>query len=1470
MSLSNQGFISPDGKCKSFDESGNGYGRGEGFGCVILKRVDDAVLAGDPIRAVIRGTGSNQDGHTKGFTVPSADAQATLINDVYRSAGLDFSETSYVEAHGTGTQAGDVQETSALARTIASTNTSRNKLIIGSVKSNIGHLEAAAGIAGIIKAILVLETGLIPPSINFNKGNPKIKFEDWNLQVATSLMPWPSSGVRRVSTNSFGYGGTNAHAILDDAASYLQGRGIGAMPRSDFGGRFGPRLFVLSAQDREGLKRVKEPLAKYVVKKTNQLKRKGDHSEEFLSQLSYTLAERRSRLQWKTYVVASSPAQLSETLSDSEYPALVAQSSKRPRIGFVFTGQGAQWPRMGMELMAYPVFRDAVAAADLYLREVCACPWSATEELQKSKANSRLQLAEFSQALCTVLQVALVDLLRTWGILPTAVAGHSSGEIGAAYAMGALTREDAWRVAYYRGILSTEMKTNSPDIDGSMMAVGLSPEKAEEWIGKVTEGELVVACINSPTSVTISGDTSGIKQLLGMLQEAGIFARKLQVDTAYHSPHMQTVAQDYYELLADLIPLEPSGDCTMHSSVIGHTIEAEQLGAMNWVRNLISPVKFSTAVYDMVRPMLEGKRAVENAVDLLVEIGPHSALQGPATQTLKAHSINIPYQSVVARNQNAVETALSLAGALWAQGYKVDIQQVNGDGDMLFTEPLVDLPTYPWKHTQRYYHDDRIEREFLHRARGKQSLIGAPAPAMGEREYLWRGFIRLSEEPWIMDHKIQGSILYPAAGYLAMALEAASQTADPSKQISAFRLQDIQIMAASVLSKEVDVEHIVQLRPHMASTRDSSTTWTEFTVTSSPDGKSLVKNCSGLLMVEHESGSGSEASQERTLELHAQKSQYVAAKGSCVNRIDCVEFYNDLNAIGLQYGPMFTNVREARNGDGQSYGLVEIPDIPAWTPEGCERPHVIHPGTLDAIFHLAFAAVMDGLTAMVPKSIDEIIISAKVPWTPGVKLPGFATSAKHGFRELKSDILMLDHHEDLPTVDIRGFLCAEVAGGSASNTQTAAKSITSKLVWKPAVDLLTTDELQRALGPYSGALQKVAEYVSLLHHSNPALSVLEITSSSSVLSHSNLSNLSRTGEATITCSNADLKAKLDESAQDALIESVDFAQELPSEWLKDRSYDVVIVSDLASFDSEAELTFSNILKVLKPGGRVCFLAGRQAFAKYQSTSYASQLRTTIFQSTDCDLVIGHKSMHSNGINGSNGHAEPYRVTLIYPAKLTEKARSMASDISTAFQHLGYEIDTFSWGSDVSSLVDKQCISLLELQDSILQDLTKSDFEGIKKFILNSAGVFWITAFDDPSSRMIDGLARVVRNETPGLSIRTFHAEEASVSSPARLAKLISSAFHSMSEEDEYSVKDDLLHISRIEEDVALNDQIHDVLPGAAPTINTIPLKDAKFALKMSIQTPGMLDSICMEIDELAGTELEPNYVEIQVKASAVK
>lgn len=986
--------------------------------------------------------------------------------------------------------------------------------------AQIGHLEAAAGVASIIKAVLMLETGLIPPSIHFNKPNPEIQWDKWNVQVPTELAAWPTDGVRRISVNSFGYGGANAHVVLEDAHHYLKVRHQGASRDTSNGvngtngingvkringknevngvvstdgtngtkepdetngyvsktmirpeiDRHRPRLFVWSAQDKDGLKRIEEKLAEYVQNIASRYQGHNQHdrneTEQLMADLAYTLGERRSQLQWKTYGIASSPRDLIESLtaSDDESHAPVVKSSRVPRVGFVFTGQGAQWPRMGAELMTYKVFRENIEAADDYLRTFCECPWSVTEELLKYKSTSLINQALYSHTLSSILQVALVELLKSWNIMPKSVVGHSGGEIAASYAAGGLSQRDAWKVAYYRGFVASRMKLKAPGISGAMMAVGLSHEVAEQWISKVTDGKLVVACINSPTSTTIAGDSPGIDQLLNMLTAEGIFARRLMVDTAYHSHHMEILADEYRALIDDIKPITaPAGGCTIFSTVTGGAIEPGQVGADHWSASITAPVQFCNAVHEMVRPMRGHKREQENAIDVLLELGPHSVLQGPSTQSLKAHGItNIPYYSVLTRNFNAIDTAMNAAGALFMQGCQVNIRAVNGDDGLHFTSPLVDLPTYSWNHSQRFWHDSRVDSEFLAREMPKPGLLGAPSPSFTEGERLWKGFLRLSEAPWISDHKIQGSILYPGAGYVAMAIEAAAQIADKTRQMASFNLRDIQLTAAGIMSNDADLECMVQLRPHVAGTRDSASTWTEFTITTSPDGKSLVKNCCGLIMIEYEPEKGTAACRERSLEHQSLKTQYDEAQRMCATRLDPDAFYADMRSWGLEYGPTFTNVCETRNRDGQAVGAVRLPEISI--PGVTGRPYVIHPATLDAVFHLAFAAVKGGRydpkTAMVPKSIDAVTISANIPYQAMTVLPGFANADRHGINELNADIFMFDDHEKQTSIAVEGFLCAEIAGAAPSNS---LKSLTSKLSWRPAIELLSRKELKSVL-----------------------------------------------------------------------------------------------------------------------------------------------------------------------------------------------------------------------------------------------------------------------------------------------------------------------------------------------------------------------------------------------------------------------
>ena len=757
-------------------------------------------------------------------------------------------------------------------------------------------------------------------------------------------------------------------------------------------------------------------------------------------------------------------------MENKSYDVPSFRPSSEPRIGFVFTGQGAQWARMGAELNQYPIFRESVEASDEYLRSELKCRWSAMEELLREEGQSNINLPAYSQPICTILQIALVDLLESWNIVPCSITGHSSGEIAGAYCLGALSKEDALKAAYYRGLLSSQMKTISPSVHGAMMAVGASESEAEDWIAQLTRGDVVVACINSPSSVTVSGDAPAIDELESKLKKEGVFARKLKVETAYHSPHMEMISVPYLQSMIDIQPQQGYPSRKMYSAVSGELVEPSELGPINWVQNLVSPVQFYDALYDLLRPMEAGRRSPDTAVDVLLEIGPHSALQGPANQTMKKHGIKgVDYRSVLSRGKNGVQTALAAVGALFAQGLVVNVKEANGDTDD--AHPLADLPSYNWNHSRTFWSESRITKEFRSRQHPRMRLLGAPCPTFGESERLWRGFMRISEEPWIRDHQIQGSIIYPAAGYLCAAIEAACQLAAEGQVIKDFRLRDVQIIAPALITEESDLELIVQIRPHLTGTQNNYSAWSEFTVTTCLNGQSLRQNCHGLLLIEYKSAEDSGMSTERDLEDRTAQDLYGKTESLCPTRENTKDFYTELASVGLNYGPTFQLISKIRRGQGKSCCDVDVSEhaFPAVSGKA-ERPHIIHPTTLDAMFHAVFAAYKDQKgklkEAMVPTSIDEMVVSANAPFEVGSRFKGFSNASKHGFRELMADLVMLDESSNQPAVTLKGFCLAAIsgsAGASDEEVEPTTKKLFSKMIWKPALDLLSQDQKQKML-----------------------------------------------------------------------------------------------------------------------------------------------------------------------------------------------------------------------------------------------------------------------------------------------------------------------------------------------------------------------------------------------------------------------
>lgn len=486
------------------------------------------------------------------------------------------------------------------------------------------------------------------------------------------------------------------------------------------------------------------------------------------------------------------------------------RSSQTPVLTFIFTGQGAQWHGMGLELLAYPTFHESLKAATAYFRSL-GCIWDLTAELSQDAKATRINEPSRSQPICTAIQIALVDLLAEFGVKPAIVIGHSSGEIAAAYAKGAITRESAWKVAYHRGRVSSLVSS-----DGAMLAVGLGKSAIQPYLDRVTDGLVTIACINSPFSVTLSGDASCIDRVRSLLEADKVFARKLPVKNAYHSPHMEEVVKEYLHSLRD-IPTPASGSGTlMFSSVTGSLIDGAAVDSRYWISNMLNTVKFSQAVQVAISYSGGKRRTTRNSTPyVFLEVGPHSALQGPLKQILDAQetrNVQIPYISVLHRGINAIRSSLDAIGKLILQGVVPNVSAVNRNYGSHRISTLTDLPSFAWNRQLTYWYESAAGKAYRNRELPRLDLVGALSEWSTSQEPAWRNYLRVEEMPWMEHHKVQGSILYPLSGMIVMVIEASKQVADKTMEIEGFELRDVAVLQAMIVPTDDPVETKLQFR----------------------------------------------------------------------------------------------------------------------------------------------------------------------------------------------------------------------------------------------------------------------------------------------------------------------------------------------------------------------------------------------------------------------------------------------------------------------------------------------------------------------------------------------------------------------------------------------------------------------------------------------------------------------------------
>ncbi|KAK4446921.1 reducing polyketide synthase rads1 [Podospora aff. communis PSN243] len=1493
MQLNNLGFLSGFGQSRAFDASAGGYGRGEGCGLYVLKRLDKALRDGDTIRAVIRGSGVNQDGWTQGVTMPSGDAQAALIKSVYESNGLDYSLTQYVEAHGTGTQAGDPTEAGALYRTIGQGG--QKPLWIGSVKTNIGHLEAAAGAASVIKGVLAMEHGFLPPTLHFRNPNPGIKWDEWNLAVPTKLTPWPACQTRRMSTSAFGMGGTNAHMVLERPANTPNQNMVSGYTHKK-------RLFVFSSHDQAGFKRLTDTFVEH-------LDRLGPAaaSPEHLANLAHTLATARSGLSWRASCLADSAPELCEqlltTLASNNNATRASPAQKKPRIGFVFTGQGAQWALMGVEMLERRVFGDSVAKSAELLRTM-GCEWDPATELSRPQTESRLGVPEISQPICTVLQIALVDELRAWGISPSKVVGHSSGEIAAAYSIGALSHRDALAAAYYRGKASmsaglTKSRQGSGTA-GGMMAVGCSPEAAKALISKNNlSAQLTVACVNSPSSVTISGDVDALEILRAILEERGVFARRLKVDVAYHSSHMHACSSEYTAALEHLEPQaqdsEKSEPAVMVSSVTGSEVDPEMLGPYYWVRNLVSPVLFADALKELVSPA-DGSEG--NAVDMLVEIGPHSALQGPTEQTLAHHSIKkVPYFSMLKRGQHALTTALGLAADLFGRGVAVAVAVANDDAHCRL---LTDLPPYPWNHTQTFRADSRIQRELVAQKVPTKSIVGAEMPSMDESERVWRGFIRLEEEPWLRDHSVGTNVLFPGAGVISVVLEAAQQMVEPGKTARTFTLRDISFTALMSLSDGVATEVITHMRPHLVATTGSTpAAWWEFTVSScaGPTG-SLRTNCRGLISISYEDATGKNPHVARELAAtnKTRIADYHRILRECPETCSKERFYDRLAESALRYGDIFQGVETCHPGNGQAAFEVKITDIgETFTRGKLTRPFLIHAAALDSILQ-AWAGTTSnnangsgpssfGFDApMLPKSIGELEVSAAIPADVGYVMPGFSRSKKHGFNEWSAEIHVLDTERSQVLLSIADFRLAELEVDDAANSDRDADGvdpaeITSDVQWNFALDLLRPAEISQVLSSVAATTphERLIELIRMEAHQRPAVNVVELVSSAECLADATTLRLPQGALLPTQIRYGVVSGSVDNSTQrDTMGRAFALSKPFSAADTATPADLFVIPHSIIADPTELGSVWDSLSSLAKPDATILMVA-EEASVRVPGLELVSRTPTGIDSLALYQFATSKKALPERLTNGSVGQ----ELVILEPSKSSTVTRDFSNELRDILEDQGYAVTTRMGiaqpGRD-SVVGAKTVVSLLELERPILGSLSEADFEGIRGMILDCERLLWITRGEDPSLKLVDGFARCIRSEMAGIKFQLLHLSSGgrsdiragSTGHGAGLAARILLQEPADGGDSEFREHDGLPQVSRFYQSAEADEQVRNHLLDSA-RVASLPTGGDHVPLRLSIGRPGLLNTLQF-VPEETGTALAPlddDEVELEVRASGI-
>lgn len=1383
--------------------------------------------------------------------------------------------------HGTGTQAGDPEEVRGVAAVFAPSRPESCPLIIGSIKSNVGHSEPAAGISGLLKAVLAVEKAQIPGNPTFINPNPSIDFEGSRVRATRWTIPWlDQKRPRRASVNSFGYGGSNAHCLIEEFptekrsfASCFNENLDEDLFADDTSEVSRPYILVLSANDENATRAYARSLHKHLINPRVSVP---------MESLAFTLCERRTRHFHRGYLVTNN-----RFINPDAFA--YGKKTETPRIGFIFTGQGSQWPQMGRSLLQnFPVALDTIRRLDNTLQNLAQAPtWNLVAELTEPRDPETFREPEFSQPLVTALQIAIVNVLASWGVHARAVVGHSSGEIAAAYAAGLLSEENAMKAAFYRGF-AVKVSSESQWSKMGMMAVGLDQHTARDYLRRVSLSHpdvkvVTIACYNSPNSVTLSGPLSVLEAVKDVVVADKHFARVLEVDLAYHSPFMEDIGETYARHLEkeSFFSNDGNSEIIMFSSVNGH-IARGPLDANYWKSNMVQPVLFSQALSQMLTD--------EDYSNFLIEIGPGGALAGPVAQIQKNIAVartDAQYCSAMMRGQGAITAIFHVAGKLFLAGYDVNLAAVNAISTRSAAKVLVDLPNYSWNHDKDYWYESEASYEWRNRAFAHHDLLGSKVLGTPWQAPVWKKSLNVEDVPWLKDHRLGPEIVFPGAGYICMAIEAMLQTdkalrmqdrrSTPLKR--QVRLRNVTFDKALILKEGQETRVMVTLAPWMAN-KDS---WYLWTVQSLQE--SWIGHCSGQVRLETDINIRG-ATAELTSLLHP---------------VPGTVWYKAMSDVGYKFGKSFQKLLLAETVSGSRQCRSHIDLVPP-TSKYLQSEYPLHPVALDGCMQSCAPGLWRGMRSsvdavLVPATIDDIIVrttdrmpakgvsdSISVMGVPGrfEEAKNYASSAKvYDFEtgELIFKLTGLRYHK----LDFQ-------------DSPYAAHKY-SRLLWAP--DITLGPQVCGNDGQSDSA--NIQQILDLVAHKSPNARVLELL----LLPHEatsfwleGLSSQSKprnaygsyklmTDDATALVETQTKYATLPRTSFDYIASGniLGLDQGKPSQQV-----DLVIVrirsrtqnSLPAIIDQVCKLLSDNALVLLfektdvpdnKPNGAIEHHQGETPCCNIEEILCRNNLNAAnTFNFSKSDGL-------PRGILAVRSRENPVTTSLLLDIVHLATPGEVCRSVSEKLKALGWDVREIQITKSLHNNIRDDAIILIisELEASQLPTLTSEQWVVLKDSFQRQNTVVWASRaaqmeVRNPDGAIIYGLCRSIRTENPSAKIIMVDLDDPAHHLAADHINTILNAclditLESRTFDTEYVERGGVFYVSRILGDDAFQTIEAARITGTRPI--DLRLHAAATTIRMVAERVGSIDSLqFVEVDS-SELSLPENTVEVELSASAL-